>query len=70
MFLSSGIDSTAIAAMMRAEESTKTFSIGFEGLNNETIIANQTAAKLGTDHYFHILSQRDFLKVSRKRSGI
>ncbi|WP_248548850.1 asparagine synthase (glutamine-hydrolyzing) [Paenibacillus odorifer] len=61
-FLSSGIDSTAIAAMMRAEESTKTFSIGFEGLNNETIIANQTAAKLGTDHYFHILSQRDFFE--------
>lgn len=61
-FLSSGIDSTAIAAMMKAEESTKTFSIGFEGVNNETIIANQTAAKLGTDHYFHILSTEDFFE--------
>lgn len=66
MFLSSGIDSTAIAAMMRAEESTKTFSIGFEGLNNETIIANQTADQTGDRSLFsHFIAKRFFESIPK-----
>ncbi|KIL42409.1 asparagine synthase [Gordoniibacillus kamchatkensis] len=59
-FLSSGIDSTAIATHMRNIEPIRTFSVGFEGPNNETGIARQTAEALGTDHYAKVITQRDF----------
>jgi asparagine synthase (glutamine-hydrolysing) len=59
-FLSSGIDSTAIAAQMRKIEPIKTFSVGFDGPNNETIIARETAKALGTDHYEKIITKDDF----------
>lgn len=59
-FLSSGIDSTAIAAHMRAIEPIRTFSVGFEGANNETIIAKETAGALGTQHHAKIITERDF----------
>lgn len=59
-FLSSGIDSTAIAAHMRAIEPIRTFSVGFEGANNETVIAKETAAALGTQHYAKVITERDF----------
>lgn len=59
-FLSSGIDSTAIAAHMRAIEPIRTFSVGFEGPNNETIIAKETAAALGTSHHAKVIGERDY----------
>lgn len=59
-FLSSGIDSTAIAAHMRKVEPIKTFSVGFEGPNNETTIAYETAKALGTEHYAKIITEQDF----------
>ncbi|MFC3771593.1 asparagine synthase (glutamine-hydrolyzing) [Paenibacillus sp. GCM10012303] len=59
-FLSSGIDSTAIATHMRAIEPIRTFSVGFEGPNNETVIAKETAAALGTRHHAKIITERDF----------
>jgi asparagine synthase (glutamine-hydrolysing) len=59
-FLSSGIDSTAIAAHMRAIEPIRTFSVGFEGNNNETIIARETAAALGTEHYSKVITEKEF----------
>lgn len=62
-FLSSGIDSTAIAAHMRRMEPIQTFSVGFEGANNETIIAGETAAALGTEHYARLISEDDFFRV-------
>ncbi len=58
--LSSGIDSTAIAAYMSSMESIKTFSVGFEGVNDETIIARDTATRLGTDHHSKIISMDDY----------
>jgi asparagine synthase (glutamine-hydrolysing) len=61
-FLSSGIDSTAIAAHMRAIEPIRTFSVGFEGENNETVIAKETAAALGTRHHAKIITERDFFE--------
>ncbi len=62
-FLSSGIDSTAIAAYMRSIEPIKTFSVGFEGPNNETTIALESAKVLGTDHYAKIITEKDFFDV-------
>ena len=59
-FLSSGIDSTSIAAQMRKIEPIKTFSVGFEGPNNECMIARQTASHLGTDHYDHMISPTEY----------
>jgi asparagine synthase (glutamine-hydrolysing) len=65
-FLSSGIDSTAIATYMRSIEPIRTFSVGFEGANNETTIAKQTAEALGTDHYAKIISREDFFATLPK----
>ncbi len=59
-FLSSGIDSTAIAAHMRAVEPIRTFSVGFEGPNNETLIAAETARALNTDHFAKVIDRKDF----------
>ncbi len=59
-FLSSGIDSTAIAAHMRAIEPIQTFSVGFEGPNNETVIAKETARALGTEHYAKMIGRDEY----------
>lgn len=59
-FLSSGIDSTTIAACMREIEPIRTFSVGFEGPNNETVIAHQSAQELGTEHYARIITEADY----------
>ncbi|MEB3100491.1 asparagine synthase (glutamine-hydrolyzing) [Ferviditalea candida] len=65
-FLSSGIDSTAIAAYMRAVEPIKTFSVGFEGPNNETVIAMETAKALGTEHYAKVITRQDYFDAVPK----
>ena len=59
-FLSSGIDSTAIAALMRGIEPIKTFSVGFAGPNNETMISADTAQALHTDHHARIITQDEY----------
>ena len=53
-FLSGGLDSSAIVAMMSRPKDVqlKTFSIGFaEASHDELPYARQVAAKFGTDHY-------------------
>jgi len=61
-FLSSGIDSTAIAALMRQLQPIKTFSVGFEG-NNECSIARLTATELQTQHYEWLISEEEYFNV-------
>lgn len=65
-FLSSGIDSTAIATYMKQIEPIRTFSVGFEGPNNETIISKQTADALGTEHYAKMITKEDFFNTIPK----
>lgn len=57
-FLSGGLDSSAIVAMMSRPDGRplKTFSIGFaEASHDELPYARQVAAKFGTDHYDLVL---------------
>lgn len=72
-FLSGGIDSTMIAAMMQriAKKPVKTFSIGFdeEGYN-EARHAKMVAKHLGTDHSELYVSPEDAMSVLPKLSGI
>ena len=65
-FLSGGIDSTAVVAMMTRASAAqvKTFTIGFrEASFNEAIYAKQVAEHLGTCHTEHYLSHQDALAI-------
>lgn len=68
-FLSGGIDSSLIVALMQAQSSRKvqTFTIGFDDLKfNEAPKAAGIAAYLGTDHTEMMVSAQDALDVIPK----
>ena len=65
-FLSGGIDSSTVAALMQSVSSEKirTFSIGFqEQAYNEAPYAKQTAQYLGTDHTELYISDEEAMEV-------
>lgn len=65
-FLSGGIDSSIIVALMaeRMSEPVKTFSIGFEERQfSETHYARQVAARYATDHHEFIFRPADLVRV-------
>ncbi len=72
-FLSGGIDSSVIVALMQknSTQSVKTFTIGYsEGSHNEAVHARQVAEHLGTDHTELRVSPDDALKLVPKLPDI
>src|SRR5579883_92881 len=63
MFLSGGVDSSAIAAIMRGmvDSPVKTFSVGYaERRYSELEYASSVARRIGTDHHEVVVSKDDF----------
>jgi asparagine synthase (glutamine-hydrolysing) len=71
VFLSSGIDSPLVTALMRREAgSVSTFTIGFEGVANEAAPAALIARHLGTQHTEHIVSSAEILDLIPRMSEV
>jgi asparagine synthase (glutamine-hydrolysing) len=66
VFLSGGIDSSLVTALLQKNniQKIKSFTIGFENAGfDESVHAKKIADYLGTDHHQHICTEADFLKV-------
>jgi len=66
MFLSGGVDSSAIAAIIKrqADGPVKTFSIGYsESRFSELSEARQVAEQIGTDHHDVLVSMEEFFNA-------
>ncbi len=72
-FLSAGIDSSTIVALMQSisTEPVRTFTIGFEEAEyNEADAAKEIASVLGTDHTVLYATKKDALDVIPKLAGM
>lgn len=67
-FLSSGVDSSTIVALLKELEQVKTFTVGFEGAGGQSEIdyARETARILGTEHRDTIVTAKEYLDVLPK----
>jgi len=72
-FLSGGVDSSLVTAIMCQESSqpTKTFTIGFAGSgNDESVHAKAVALHLGTDHYEEFADASTVPDLAREIAGL
>lgn len=72
-FLSGGVDSSTIAALMQKQSAKpiKTFSIGFDNPEyNEAEFAKEVARHLGTEHHELYVTEKDALAVVDKLANI
>ncbi|MBE3555988.1 MAG: asparagine synthase (glutamine-hydrolyzing) [Firmicutes bacterium] len=66
-FLSSGVDSSTIVALLRTLEPVQTFTVGFARAGyDECAEARETAAFLGTDHHERTITQQEYADVLPK----
>ena len=66
MFLSGGLDSSAIAALMKRlrSEPVKTFAVGYEeAAYSELSYARQVSESIGTDHHEIVIGMDDFFNA-------
>jgi asparagine synthase (glutamine-hydrolysing) len=66
MFLSGGVDSSAIAALIRRKTSgaVKTFSVGYrEAEFSELSYASEVARAIGTEHHETVIGMEDFFQA-------
>ena len=66
MFLSGGVDSSAIAALMKTmvDGPVKTFAVGYrEQAFSELAYARQVAEKIGTEHHEVVIGMDDFFRT-------
>ena len=66
MFLSGGLDSSAIAALMKRmrSEPVKTFAVGYkEAAYSELAYARQVSQAIGTDHHEIVITSDDFFNA-------
>jgi asparagine synthase (glutamine-hydrolysing) len=66
MFLSGGVDSSAIAALMKpmSDGPVKTFAVGYrEQAYSELAYARQVADKIGTEHHEVVIGRDDFFNA-------
>ena len=66
MFLSGGVDSSAIAAIIKRKTSgpVKTFAVGYrEARYSELSFASEVAASIGTEHHETVLGMSDFFNA-------
>ncbi len=62
-YLSGGVDSSFLAALLRREGRLRTFSIGYENRKySELEEARRTSRYLGTEHYETVVGLNDFLE--------
>ena len=67
-FLSGGVDSSLVSAIMQQESSKKikTFSIGFEDKRyDESVYAREVAKHIGSEHFEYIFTQKDMLGLMK-----
>lgn len=64
-FLSSGVDSSTIVALLKELEQVKTFTVGFEGAGGQSELnyARETARILGTEHRDVMVSAKEYLEA-------
>ena len=66
MFLSGGVDSSAIAALMKRlrSEPVKTFAVGYrEAAFSELAYAHQVSSAIGTDHHEVVIGMEEFFNA-------